>query len=980
MRALNDPHIHGESMLGSTTTIRRHLGAGLAIAGAFVFCAPAMSAQGSITSPKQQFGFNIGDDYKLANYTQFEAYWHKLAKESNRMKLVEIGKTAEGRPQLMSIISSPANLAKLDRYKEISRKLAMAEGLTDAEAHALAHEGKAIVWIDGGLHATEVLGAAQLIETVYQLVSKNDPETMRFLNDCIILAVHANPDGMELVSNWYMKDADTLKRNMNIPRLYQKYIGHDDNRDFYMSNQNETKNINHVLYWDWFPQIVYNHHQTGPAGTVMFAPPFRDPFNFNFDPLVPVELDLVAASMHSRFEAEGKPGVTMRSGSSYSTWWNGGLRTTVYFHNQIGLLTEAIGNPTPEKIPFVPEQQLPRADLPYPIAPQTWHFRQSIEYSLTANRAVLDIASKERETLLYNFYRMGKNSIERGNRDTWTASPSRIDAVKKRIEEDAVLASGGGAASGGARGGRGGRGGGAAAAPDANAGAPVGDPIFAFGRGADVKYYTDVLHAPELRDPRGYILPSDQPDFPTATKFINALRHVGVIVNRATAPFTVKGKQYPAGSYIVKSNQAFRPHVLDMFEPQDHPNDFAYPGGPPKRPYDNAGYTLAFQMGIKFDRILDGFDGPFEVIKGLASPMAGSVAGAAAPSGYLVSRSMNDAFIAVNRALKANADVYALRSPMSAGGRTYPAGTFYIAATPASTAMMKEMAGKNGVSSEAVSAKPAADAKRLHSMRVALYDVYGGSMPSGHTRWLLEQFEFPFDVIYPSALDAGNLASKYDVIILPSGTVPRAGQGGGGGGGRGGVVDSLSIPAEFRDRLGRFTTAKTVPQLKAFMEAGGTVIAVGTSANLGMEMGLPMTNALVEKSADGADRPLSGDKYYVPGSVLRVQVDTTASISAGLPRDLDVFFDNSPAFRLGTDAAAKGLRPLAWFPNATPLRSGWAWGQSYLNGTVEAAEATIGKGKLFMFAPEITFRGQPHGTFKWLFNGIYSGSEPAPVP
>ena len=957
--------LHNRSFAGWSVAI----GLGLALQAL-----PAL-AQGRITSPKQQFGFTIGDDYRLANYTQFEAYWRKLAKESSRMKLVEIGKTAEGRTQLMSIISSPANIARLDHYKEISRKLAFAEGLTDDEAHALAREGKAVVWIDGGLHATEVLGAAQLIETVYQLLSRNDAETMRFLNDCIILAVHANPDGMELVSNWYMKDADTLKRNMNIPRLYQKYIGHDDNRDFYMSNQAETQNVNHQLYWEWFPQIVYNHHQTGPAGTVMFAPPFRDPFNFNFDPLIPVELDLIAASMHSRFEAEGKPGVTMRSGSSYSTWWNGGLRTTVYFHNQIGLLTESIGNPTPVMIPFVPDQQLPRADLPFPIAPQRWHFRQSIEYSLTANRAVIDIASRERENLLYNFYRMGKNSIERGSHDTWTASPSRIDAVKAKIAADA----GEGTSAGNGRGGRGGtRGAVAGAATDAAPGAPVGDPIFAFGRGADPKYYAEVLHAPELRDPRGYILPSDQPDFPTATKFVNALRHTGVIVHRATAPFTVNGKSYPAGSYVVKSAQAFRPHVLDMFEPQDHPNDFAYPGGPPKRPYDNAGYTLAFQMGVKFDRILDAFNGPFEVIKGLATPMAGTVAGVASPAGYLVSHAVNDAFIAVNRALKAKADVYALRSPLVDGGRTFPAGTFYISATPASTAMLKDLARTNGVSSVGVTSPPSAGARKLRSMRVALYDVYGGSMPSGHTRWLFEQFEFPYEVVYPSALDAGSLANKYDVIVLPSGAVPREGQAGRGGGG--GVTDSSSIPAEYRDRLGRFSTARTVPQLKQFLESGGIVVAVGTSSNLGMQLGLPMSSALTEKAASGAERDLSGDKYYVPGSILRVQVDTTLAISQGLPRDLDVFFDNSPAFRLGSDAAARGLRPIASFANATPLRSGWAWGQGYLDGAVEAAEASIGKGKLYMFAPEITFRAQPHGTFKWLFNAIYSAGDPSLVP
>jgi hypothetical protein len=174
--------------------------------------AAAAGAQ-TITSPTQQFGFNLGDDYQLATYTQFVEYWHKLDKESDRMKVVEIGKTAEGRPQLMAIITSPENHKKLERYREISRRLATVDGLTDEQAHTLAREGKGVVWIDGGLHATEVLGAHQLIETVYQLVSRTDPETTRFLNDLIILAVHANPDGMELVSSWYMREKEPPRRS-----------------------------------------------------------------------------------------------------------------------------------------------------------------------------------------------------------------------------------------------------------------------------------------------------------------------------------------------------------------------------------------------------------------------------------------------------------------------------------------------------------------------------------------------------------------------------------------------------------------------------------------------------------------------------------------------------------------------------------------------------------------------------------------------
>jgi hypothetical protein len=413
--------------------------------------------------------------------------------------------------------------------------------------------------------------------------------------------------------------------------------------------------------------------------------------------------------------------------------------------------------------------------------------------------------------------------------------------------------------------------------------------------------------------------------------------------------------------------------VLDMFEPQDHPNDFAYPGGPPKRPYDNAGYTLAYQMGVQFDRILDGFDGPFQEIKGLATPPAGTVAVAGAAKGFLVSHAVNDAFVAVNRAMRAKTPVYVVNSPVRAGGKTYPAGSFYIAAANGTAGMLQELARTHGISADATVDAPPADARALRNVRVALWDQYGGSMPSGHTRWLLEQFEFPFDVIYPQTIDAGNLASRYDVIILPSGAIPANDRAAA----RGGFdnQDTSAVPAEYRSRMGRTTIARSVPQLRQFMEAGGTVVAVGTSANLGIHLGLPIANALVETSSTGTARELSADKFYVPGSVLRVQVDTTRPVSFGMPRDVDVFYDNSPAFRLGADAAAKGVRPLAWFPNATPLRSGWAWGQSYLDGAVEAVEAPIGKGTLYLFAPEITFRGQPHGTFKWLFNGIYSGTQ-----
>src|SRR5215471_4598591 len=397
-----------------------------------VFACWAAGCLAAQTTPKEALGFNVGDDYHVANYTQLAAYLQRLAGESPRMKLEDIGLTAEGRHQYMAVVTSAENQKRLDHYKDISRRLALAEGLTDEQAHALAREGKAVVFMDFGLHATETVGSQALIELVYQMVSRSDEETFRFLTDDILLLCLANPDGHELVANWYMREPDETRRSLNgVPRLWQKYVGHDNARDMFMSNQPETANINRVLFLEWFPQITHTHHQTGPAGAVVFMPPFRDPFNYNFDPLMPVGVDLVGAAMHSRLIGKNMPGSGMRGASNYSTWWNGGMRTISYFHNMIGLLTEIIGNPTPMEVPLVLERQLPNGNEPLPIAPQTWHYRRSIDYEMEYSRAVFDVASRYRETFLYNIYQMGRNSIERGSRDNWTITPTRIAAAEE---------------------------------------------------------------------------------------------------------------------------------------------------------------------------------------------------------------------------------------------------------------------------------------------------------------------------------------------------------------------------------------------------------------------------------------------------------------------------------------------------------------------------------------------------------------------
>jgi hypothetical protein len=583
----------------------------------------------------------------------------------------------------------------------------------------------------------------------------------------------------------------------------------------------------------------------------------------------------------------------------------------------IGVLTETIGNPAPISIPFVARRQVPDSSLRRPVEPQAvWRFRQSVEYSMTANYAVLDFASRQRESLLQRIYRMGRDQIQWGSEPHWTQTPRRLERAREALQ---------------AR------------------GEPVnGDTLRA------------ELRRPDLRDPRGYILPADQPDFGTVVKFANALIHAGVVVHRATAPFTIGAVRYPAGSIVVKTAQAFRPHVLDMFEPQEHPDDFPVPGGAPTPPYDSAGWTLAYQMGIEFDRVLDAFDGPFERVTDLLRVPQGMVLGGAAPAGYLFTPRANDSYRAVNRLLAAGVPVIRV-----ADGPLGP-GAFYVSArSDAATRIAAATAADLGISFTAAGPPPAGSKAIRRPPRIGLFDQYGGHIPSGWARLVLEQFEFPYEVVYPPALDAGRLRERYDVLVFNDGGLapalpPPA---------RAPAFDP-PLPDDLARRVGA-VTADTVERLREFLRDGGSFVAIGSAASGAVsQFGLPLSSHLVETGPDGTARPLPRESYYVPGSVLRVAVDTSHPAAHGLPPAVDVFFDDSPVFRLDAGAAAQGARVVAWFDSVAPLRSGWAWGQHHLHGGAAVVDVPAGAGRVLLVGPEILFRAQSHGTFKFLFNAL----------
>ena len=423
---------------------------------------------------------------------------------------------------------------------------------------------------------------------------------------------------------------------------------------------------------------------------------------------------------------------------------------------------------------------------------------------------------------------------------------------------------------------------------------------------------------------------------------------------------------------------------MDMFEPQDHPDDIPYPGGAPRPPYDVTGYNIAYSMGIKFDRILDAFDGPFEKIADLAPVPQGKVTQAPAGGGYLLEPPGE------RRVRRRQSPAESERRGVLAASR----GDARTARPIPSARCTSRPRRRRCRSSQKVGDRQGADVRRrpdgrsrtgerdctLKPVRIGLWDQYGGSMPSGWTRWLFEQYEFPFEVVFPGTLDAGNLNAKYDVLVFVDGGIPERDGAPAAAAVSARQPPADAIPAEFRGWLGRVTVAKTVPELRKFAENGGTILTIGSSTVLGHHLGLPIRDALVERVAGGIERPLPREKYYIPGSILEARIDNTQPLAYGMGDHAMVFYDESPAFRLQPEAAMKGVKPIAWYDSPTPLRSGWAWGQQYLDQAVSIVDAPVGKGHVVLFGNEVNWRGQPHGTFKLLFNGIYYGSAPPAPP
>jgi hypothetical protein len=419
----------------------------LAAVLAILFAASALAAQ---TPPEKFLGFKVGADTKLADYNQIKAYFEVLAKESPRLKLVTIGESTMKKPILMAVISSEENLAKLDRYREIVKKLRDPRTLSAEDAQKLAREGKAIVLVTCSLHASEIAASQMSMELAYDLVTGKTPyDAKKILGDVILLLCPThNPDGVQMVADWYKKYIGTKYEGGNMPYLYHYYAGHDDNRDWYMFNLAETRAVTRVLYHDWLPQIHLDEHQQGSNGARLFIPPYMDPPLPNVQPLVWRSTNLMGAAMAYDLQQSGKSGIV--NGRSYTGWYIGACDDTPWLHNVVGILSETASVRIASPI-FIEPTEIPKPyadkmmDFVDPWPGGWWRLRDIVDYELVMTKSLVKTAALHKEDLLLNFYRMSRDSIEKTEKNQPYAFviPARQNDFPTMIKMLEVLQMGG---------------------------------------------------------------------------------------------------------------------------------------------------------------------------------------------------------------------------------------------------------------------------------------------------------------------------------------------------------------------------------------------------------------------------------------------------------------------------------------------------------------------------------------------------------
>ena len=917
------------------------------LAAALLF-APLCVVLAQVPAPESVLGHKPGDDFFLATYDESLGYFQKLAKATDKLKLVHVGKTTQGRDWYIAIISAPRNLADLDKHKDTARRLALVKGLTDEQAHTLAHNGKVIVHIDGGLHATEVAPAQMTIQLAYNLVTAADPETAAILDNVILLLWFSiNPDGQNMVANWYRGNLGTPYEVSNLPWLYQEYIGHDNNRDGYMNNMIESQVITKTEL-EYYPEVFYNHHQTAPFPARIWIPPFGDPVSLNPHPLMYRWVNVFGTAMAAWLDEHDMPGAMHRG--RFDDWYPGFVDHVNNFRNTVSFLTETAlyQYATPHFYTtndFPSAQQDLHTEVYYssPWRGGWWRLGDAVHYTLGASMAVLDTAAKNREELLFDRYRAGKDVIEhftkdppyayiipREQRDTPTAALLAEKLIIDGIEVHQ-------------------------ATHDFKANGSTykeGDWVILMDQpfAALVKELFDIQKYPEIPRPPAIGAPAAAPAgggrgaaaapatppaaIPTAG---GGGRGAGAAPQTAATPPTAPGGGGGGGGGGRGGGGGGRGAAAAPAAPGAAPA--AGPQAPlAQTPYDVTGWTLPIQMGVEVVAVAQPVDDATRrLLRKIdrVEPIQGKVEG----SGPVFSFSHNT-----------NASLRAVNDVLAAGGTvSFAKNGGVIYATGNAEAILK----KDGVN--AASLKEAPDSWPVKKPRLGLYEPWMGNIDEGWTRWILDQFHFPFTLLHNPDVRDGHLRDQFDVILFAEIGAAQIMNGNRPG----------TVPGQYAGGIGE----EGAQALRDFVTAGGTVVTLGNASAFAIEQfNLPVANVL---------QGVSQNQFFCSGSLLRVEIaDANHPLVAGLPPTPAVMFERNEVF--DTRPAFRGKVLATYIKDRSPLVSGFLLGAELIQGKAAALDANYGSGHVILLGFRSQWRGQSQGTYKFLFNALYYGPAMAP--
>ena len=871
--------------------------------------APA-AAQQSLSTPPDFFGFEIGADGELARYPRVLEYLRHLADGSERVLYEPRGTTTNGNPYVLTTFSSKANLDRLERLIEINHRLADPRGLSEADAAALAREGVPFYLLYATIHSNEVGNGQTIIQIAHRLATEDSPEIREILDNTVVLLVPSqNPDGqMLVVDHWYNTRGTSFERMY--PDLYHRYTGHDDNRDWFMFTQKETR-LAIEIQREYKPQLTHDMHQMGWSGARIFVPPFRDPYDPNIHPILLKGQEQIGMAMASALIAAGKKGVIYDD--QYDLW--SPARQYMLYHGQPRILTEIASarladplyNPAGTHRPLGPQQ--PRGNFPVPYDRGVWRLSDIVEYGRIAVFAGLEHMAKYRVRWLENFHRVHRDWVDRDEA------------------------------------------------------------------------------------PYAFVIPAGQRD-PFETYELLEILHFGEVeIHQARTPFRAAGRAYPAGSWVIRLAQPYGSFAKTMLEVQEYPDLRYYPGGPPIPPYDVTAHTLGLLMGVDVRRVDEPIEADLELLDEIVPPRTplpprpdwAYVIPPASNAGFLAAAELQAAGVPVFRA----ADAF----EPSGGGRLEP-GAWIAPPTPDAERVLARVAAATGLVVSATDRAPAVDAYRLKDpTRVGLWRV-ANNMPGGWMMWLFEQYGLDHRVV--SALDfEEDLADRYDVIVLPSGTT------------RSRMVNGLNPRRHDRSWRWAFGIGERGwRQLRQWVLDGGTLVALGSAVGAARELlDLPIEPVLPAAGrrrlvaepgrrvpADEVRRRLRNafrspaelattlrdivdptSIFYCPGSLLKQEHNPSHPVGYGMPADWPVFFRLDQAYTL-TPSFDVTAEVVSRYPDEVDMTaSGWLLGGEHLRNQANVVAFAVGDGRVVTMGSQIAFRTQTRATFKLLFNAIFHG-------